>query len=177
MASPSLQRASTLSLKIAPCLFTVQDLAIPGYRVGAIVGDPALLDESAKLIDCISICAPRLGQEAVIAGLTEAGEWRAEKVAELATKQKRFEEVMSAKPGGFELLAAGAYYGWVRHPFSESSNSVAKRLLVEQGVLVIPGEAFGPTDPGCLRFSFANADINRLEELTSRLAALGEMVK
>jgi uncharacterized protein (DUF427 family) len=35
--------------------------------------------------------------------------------------------------------------------------------------LVIPGTAFAPTDPKCLRFSFANADIDRLDELNERL--------
>lgn len=149
-----------------------KDFAIPGYRVGAIVGDPALLAECAKLIDCISICPSRLGQEAVIAGLRKAKVWRAQKVAEIAAKQRKFEAVMSAKPGGFELLASGAFYGWVSHGRTESSNSVAQRLLVEQGILVLPGEHFGPTDPGCLRFSFANADIDRLDELADRLAAL-----
>ncbi len=149
-----------------------KDFAIPGYRVGAIVGQPELLSECAKLIDCIAICPSRLGQEAVVAGLTQATKWKTDKVANIAAKQKKFEEVMSTKPGGFELLAAGAFYGWVRHGRTESSNSVAKRLLLEQGILAIPGEHFGPVDPGCLRFSFANADVERLDELTDRLAGL-----
>lgn len=150
-----------------------KDLAIPGHRVGAIIAHPDLLCEAAKLIDCISICAPRVGQEAALTGITEAREWRADKIDEIADKQRVFEGVMAEKPGGFELLAAGAYYGWVRHPFvDEPSQNVARRLLLEQGVLVIPGDAFGPTDPGCLRFSFANADRNRIGELTDRLKAM-----
>jgi histidinol-phosphate/aromatic aminotransferase/cobyric acid decarboxylase-like protein len=36
-----------------------KDLAIPGYRVGAVVAAPALLREAAKLLDCLAICAPR----------------------------------------------------------------------------------------------------------------------
>lgn len=149
-----------------------KDLAIPGHRVGAIIAHPDLLREAAKLIDCISICAPRVGQEAALAGITEATEWRAAKIEEIAAKQSVFEEVMASSPGGFELLAAGAYYGWVRHPFEVPSQDVVRRLLLEQGVLTIPGDAFGPTDPGCIRFSFANADIDRLGELTDRLKAM-----
>ena len=146
-----------------------KDLAIPGHRVGAIVASPALLNEAAKLLDCVSICAPRIGQEAALAGLRDATDWRQEKIDEIGARRERFEQVMSARPGGFELISAGAYYGWVRHPFDDSSEEVATRLLLEQGVLVLPGSAFAPTDPKCVRFSFANADIDRLDELNERL--------
>lgn len=150
-----------------------KDLAIPGQRVGAVVGHPDLLAEVAKLIDCVTICAPRVGQEAAYAGLTEASEWRDQKVAEIAEKEARFTRVMELRPGGFELVSAGAYYGWVRHPFvGEATNDVVERLLVEQGVLTIPGTAFMPDDEQMIRFSFANADIDRLDELSVRLTEL-----
>jgi aspartate/methionine/tyrosine aminotransferase len=150
-----------------------KDLAIPGHRVGAVIGHPDLLREVAKLIDCVTICAPRAGQEAALAGLTRAQEWRADKVAEIAAKQQRFEAVMAERPGGFELLSAGAYYGWVRHPFpDEPSDELVRRMVLEQGVLVIPGTAFMPTDAQLLRFSFANVEIERIDELGARLSAL-----
>lgn len=150
-----------------------KDLAIPGQRVGAVVGHPDLLTEVAKLIDCVTICAPRIGQEAAHAGLTEAGSWRDDKVAEIAAKQARFTEVMADEPGGFVLRSAGAYYGWVRHPFAETSTAqVVERMIIEQGILTIPGTAFMPDDEQMIRFSFANADIDRLAELTPRLVEL-----
>lgn len=150
-----------------------KDLAIPGQRVGAIVASPVLLAEVAKLIDCVTICAPRIGQEAAHAGLTEAREWRDAKVTEIAEKQARFMQVMESEPGGFVLLSAGAYYGWVRHPFAgRATTEVVEKLLVEQGVLTIPGTAFMPEDEQMIRFSFANAEIDRLDELTTRLREL-----
>lgn len=153
-----------------------KDLAIPGQRVGAIVGAPELLAQVAKLIDCVTICAPRIGQEAAHAGLTEAGKWRTEKVAEIAEKQARFTDVMAGRPGGFELVSAGAYYGWVRHPLSGiPTETVVKRLLVEQGVLTISGTAFMPEDEQMIRFSFANADVQRLGELATRLIDLTDV--
>lgn len=148
-----------------------KDLAIPGQRVGAVVGDPALLTEVAKLIDCVTICAPRMGQEAALAGLRHAGEWRNAKVAEIASKQERFVEVLSGEPGGFRLRSAGAYYGWVHHPFVDVPTAdVVERLLLDEGVLTIPGTAFMPGDDQMIRFSFANADIDRLDELETRLS-------
>ncbi len=148
-----------------------KDFAIPGHRVGAIVASPELLTQAAKLIDCVSICAPRLGQEAVHAGLTEALEWRADKVAAIAAKQGRFESVMAAEPGGFVLHSAGAYYGWVEHRHDVPTVEVVERLILEQGVLAIPGTAFTPQDRSMIRMSFANAELDRLDELVERLGS------
>ncbi|MCP4086232.1 MAG: aminotransferase [Actinomycetia bacterium] len=149
-----------------------KDLAIPGYRVGAVAGGPGLVAEVMKLLDCVAICAPRIGQEAVIAGLSRAGDWRRAQVARIAAAQKIFEET-AAQPGGFELITAGAFFGWVRHPFEgESTESVVRRLVVDHDVLTIPGTAFTPTDERFIRFSFANLDSDDFAELGLRL---GEM--
>jgi len=149
-----------------------KDLAIPGQRVGAFLGSSELIVEVAKLIDCVTICPPRIGQEAAHAGLTEAGNWRAQKASEIAAKKARFSHVMDRAPGGFVVRSAGAYYGWVEHPFrSMPTVDVVERLLLEQGVLVIPGTAFTQTDDHHLRFSFANVELDRLDELPDRLLA------
>jgi len=152
-----------------------KDLAIPGYRVGALVGHPDLLRQVAKLIDCVAICAPRIGQEAAVAGLTESVAWRTQKIEEIAVKQRRFEAVLGSRPGGFELWSAGAYYAWVRHPVADAPSAlIAERLLLEQGVLTIPGSAFVPGDTPMLRFSFANATFDQIDTVGNRLRAFGE---
>ncbi len=149
-----------------------KDLAIPGYRVGAIVASPALIDETLKILDCVAICAPRAGQEAVIAGLRGAQSWRRAKVERIGALQRAFEHTMASKPGGFELLSAGAFFGWVRHPMTATPATEVVRLLVAQlDILAIPGTAFTPTDTGCLRFSFANLDDPEIDELGQRLAS------
>ena len=151
-----------------------KDLAIPGYRVGAVVGHPDLLVETMKLLDCVAICAPRIGQEAVIAGLLHARGWRSEQVARIGEAQKVFEDVMANEPGGFVLEASGAYFGWVRHPFTEqSTDAVVRRLVVGHDILTIPGTAFTPTDQQYLRMSFANLAPEQLHELGKRLTIAG----
>ncbi len=151
-----------------------KDLAIPGYRVGAIVGAGPVVVETLKLLDCVAISAPRIAMEAVIAGLTQAGEWRREQVERIAALQARFESVMAPAPGGFELVSAGAYFGWVRHPFAdEPTDAVVRRLVLDHDVLVIPGTAFTPSDERMLRFSFANLTDAEIDELPSRLVEMG----
>ncbi len=151
-----------------------KDLAIPGYRVGAVVAGPALIYEAAKLLDCVSICAPRIGQEAAHAGLTLASEWRAEQRSRILQGLEAFRSVMAPSPGGFELVTSGAFFGWVRHPFpNRSTADVVKSLVLDHDVLVIPGTAFLPTDESMVRLSFANLEISDFSELGARLTAAG----
>lgn len=150
-----------------------KEFAIPGYRVGAICASPALLDEALKLLDCVAICAPRIGQEAATVGLLQAGDWQRAQAQRTRARQAAFTEAMATRPGGFELASVGAYFGWVHHPFDGIDDSeVVRRLVVDHDVLVIPGSAFTPTDEQWLRFSFANLDIDDFAELAERLEAM-----
>ena len=151
-----------------------KDLAIPGFRVGAIVAAPEVLREVAKLMDCVAVCAPRLGQEAAWAGLVKGQAWRAERSAELAAQRAAFTAAMADSPGGFEMLSSGAYFAWVRHPFpGRATADVVADLLVEQSMLVMPGDAFAPGDRGAMRFSVSNVDTGQVDEIVARLAEAG----
>lgn len=148
-----------------------KEFAIPGYRVGAIVGGSELTTEIMKLLDCVAICAPRIGQEAAWAGLTMANEWRREQAERTRRRQARFEAVMAGAPGGFDLVSSGAYFGWSRiSPEARSTRSVVESLIVDHDVLTIPGTAFTETDELMLRMSFANLDDEQIDDLGDRLA-------
>jgi aspartate/methionine/tyrosine aminotransferase len=151
-----------------------KDLAIPGYRVGAVVASPELNREVCKLLDCVAICAPRIGQEAAWAGLTRAGSWRDARAREIAEHRQWFREAMAERPGGFELLSCGGFFGWVRHPFAgRGSEDVVRELVVKYDTLLIPGTAFLPEDRGVLRVSISNASRDAIADLAGRLAAAG----
>ncbi len=152
-----------------------KDLAIPGYRVGAVVAGAEVKTEVLKLLDCVQICAPRIGQEAAAAGLRLAREWRAAKAAQINESLAHFQSVMADEPGGYRLASAGAFFGWVRHPFSgQPTEAVVRDLVVDHGVLGIPGTAFTPTDEGWIRFSYANLSTAELDEFGHRLSIHGE---
>ena len=150
-----------------------KDLAIPGYRVGAIVASAELNREVMKLLDCVAICAPRIGQEAAWAGLTAAQAWRSARAQEVDEKRRFFRTVMADRPGGFELLSAGGFFGWVRHPFAgRSTEDVVRELAVAHDTLVIPGTAFLPDDRGTFRVSFNNVDEAGLTDFAARLVGV-----
>ena len=154
-----------------------KDLAIPGYRVGALVGGEPIRVEALKVLDCVAISAPAIGQVACVAGLEHAGAWRRRQAERVAALQHRFETVMATEPGGFELVTAGAYFGWVRAPHcadgTTGTTAVVRRLVVDHDVLAIPGSAFTVDDERMLRFSFANVDADQITELGVRLAEYG----
>ncbi len=148
-----------------------KDLAIPGHRIGAVVSGSAVQVEALKILDCVAISASWIGQEACIAGLLHAGDWRAEQSARVADLQRHFESVMQGRPGGFELVASGAYFGWVRFNSDTDTATMLRRLVTETDILVIPGTAFTPDDEHFLRFSFANLIPAEIDELGVRLDA------
>ncbi len=150
-----------------------KDLAIPGYRIGAVVAGPDVIYEILKLIDCVQISAPRIGQEAALAGILRSGSWRRRQASRIADTLDRYRTVMGDKPGGFELASAGAFFGWARHPFSDVATAdVIKRLVLDHDVLAIPGTAFTPNDDRWVRFSFANLAFDEIDELARRLGEL-----
>ena len=151
-----------------------KDLALPGYRVGAVVAAPRLNREICKLLDCVAICAPRIGQEAVLAGLAHAQHWRRERAREVAEQRAWFAEAMSGRPGGFELRACGGFFAWIRHPFPERpTEDVVRDLLVRHDTLVMPGTAFLPDDRAMIRVSVSNLDRKTIAIFTERLALAG----
>jgi aspartate/methionine/tyrosine aminotransferase len=148
-----------------------KDLAIPGYRVGAVVASPELNRQVCKLLDCVAICAPRIGQEAAWAGLTGAGAWRAERATDIGRQRAWFDAAMAERPGGFELLASGGFFAWLRHPFAgRPTEDVVRELVLEHHTLVMPGTAFMPDDRGTLRVSVSNIGQAAIAAFADRLS-------
>lgn len=145
---------------------------MPGHRLGAVTAGSGFVDELAKIIDNIQICAPRAPQMAVTPMLEALADWRQENRQRIAARAALFAEVMATLPD-WELLSTGAYFGYVRHPFSgEGSLDVARRMARDVGVLTIPGTFFGADQEDFLRFAFANAGRDVIAGLPDRLAAL-----
>jgi aspartate/methionine/tyrosine aminotransferase len=152
-----------------------KDFAIPGYRVGAVVASPELNREVMKLLDCVAICPPRVGQEAAWAGLALSQEWRRARANEIVTRQRELEKVLADRPGGFELVTSGGFFGWIRHPFAgRGTDAVVRDLIARYDTLVISGTAFLPDDRQVFRASLGNVDLAGLTEFAGRLQLMTE---
>lgn len=144
--------------------------SLTGYRVGSIVAGAAFVDQVAKLMDTMSICAARIAQDGALYALRHLLPWADEKRAMMAERREALLKVFSAGNLGFELVSTGAYFAYLRHPFvGEKAASVARRLAEAHGLLALPGTVFGPGQEPYLRLAFANLEAERMGEVGDRL--------
>jgi len=145
--------------------------ALTGHRVGAIVSGQSLQEQLAKIQDCAVICASHPGQLAATYGLQHLQEWKLEKNQAMSQRAEALKQAFTAPELDYRLISVGAYFAYVKHPFSVDSHAVAKRLVEECEVLCLPGVFFGEGQEQYLRFAFANVDEARFPELVERLIA------
>ena len=142
---------------------------LPGHRLGAITAGPDLVFQLAKIIDNIQICAPRTVQHALAPMIDKLADWRHENRQRIAARVSVFRHALN-QLNGWDLLSSGAYFGFVRHPYSAvDSLEVAQIMARKAGVLVIPGTFFGDGQDAMLRFAFANAGRDVIAKLPDRL--------
>jgi aspartate/methionine/tyrosine aminotransferase len=154
---------------------------LTGHRVGAMVADPARLAQAEKFLDTVAICPPQLGQMAALWGLRNLGDWVAGEREEILRRRAAIIMEFARLPG-WELRGCGAYFAYARHPFEMASDALARRLVAEQSLLMLPGTMFGPVlveggDGSAereMRIAFANAGVEGITELGRRLRAFAE---
>ena len=148
---------------------------LTGHRVGAIVADRARLAEVEKVLDTVAICPGQLGQIGALWGMRHLQDWLAAERAEILSRRAAMSKVLADLPG-WRLLGIGAYFAYVAHPFDLPSPDLARRLVAEAGVLMLPGTMFMPQgDPAGarhLRIAFANTDATGIAALGTRLATI-----
>jgi aspartate/methionine/tyrosine aminotransferase len=146
--------------------------AMTGYRVGAIVAGGGFIDHAAKAMDCVAICAPRIGQEAAHFGLGHLADWRQSNTRMMRDRRAALLKAFARNDLGYELISAGAYFAYLKHPHcGRKAAEVARRLVDRQNLLALPGSVFGPQQDDYLRVAFANVDAALMPEIAARLAA------
>jgi aspartate/methionine/tyrosine aminotransferase len=148
-----------------------KSFSLPGYRIGAVLADPKLVTEIAKAMDCVAICAPRIGQLAGLYGLQHLDHWRKGITEMLADRLLALQAAFSRNDLGYELVSSGGFFAYVKHPHrGQSAMQVAKRLAERENLLVLPGSMFGPDQDDYLRVAFANVEAKWMPEVAERLA-------
>jgi len=148
---------------------------LTGHRVGAMAASPARLAEVEKFLDTVTICPAQIGQFAALWGMRNLGRWLAGERAEILSRRAAVEAAFTPlAEQGWSLPGAGAYFAFALHPFDLPSDILAKRLVAEAGILLLPGTMFAPDGdprgPRSLRIAFANVDAAGIGTLAARLA-------
>lgn len=139
--------------------------AMTGWRMGYACGHPVLIDAMKKIHQYAIMCSPTTAQYAAIEALKNSDN----DVYEMVREYNRRRRVMV---DGFRKIGLdcfeplGAFYIF---PSIKStgltSDEFCERLLMEEKVLVVPGEAFGECGEGFVRACYASSMDNIIEAL------------
>ena len=148
-----------------------------GWRLGWLVMPPAMTPQMGKLLEFNTSCAPVFIQRAALVGMQRTSEVTPQLVAHLKTCRDTLVPLLQAVSGVELVPAKGGMYAFFRLTdqgrFGDSL-ATAKRLVVEAGLGLAPGNAFmvnpAPEAQGWLRWCFASKDVDRLQQGVQRLA-------
>jgi LL-diaminopimelate aminotransferase len=138
-----------------------------GWRAGAIVGDPEVVDAYWRLktnLDSGMFGAVQRAAAAALAGSQEC-------VREMCRIYRRRRDLLveALRTVGMHVEPPkGTIYLWVPVPEGYTSASFTQQVLEQADVVVTPGAAYGPSGEGYVRMSLTLPD-DRLEEAVRRI--------
>lgn len=146
---------------------------LTGHRVGAVVASTQRLAEVEKFLDTVAICPSQLGQIGALWGMRHLGHWLGGERQNILTRRAAMTSGFRNLPD-WRLMGCGAYFAYVEHPYPMPSDQLARRLVHDASILMLPGTMFQPEGAGRgeLRIAFANIDAAGIAELFKRLTAL-----
>ena len=140
-----------------------------GWRLGWLVIPPAMTLHIGKLIEFNTSCASVFTQRAGLVALQRSDEVTPGVVAHLKSCRDTLVPLLQTIPGLQVVAARGGMYAFFRLDGYDDSLVTARRLVLEAGLGLAPGEAFGPEARGWLRWCFASRDRQRLVQGVERL--------
>jgi aspartate/methionine/tyrosine aminotransferase len=140
-----------------------------GWRLGWLVMPPAMTPHMSKLVEFNTSCASVFTQRAGVAALKGTDAVTPQVVAHLKLCRDTLIPLLQAIPGVQVAPALGGMYAFFKLEGHDDSLATAKRLVVEAGLGLAPGDAFAPEARGWLRWCFASKDLQRLEQGVDRL--------
>ena len=138
-----------------------------GYRAGFVAGDPALIHGLLEVRRHAGMIVPAPVQAAMMAALDDDAHAR-EQRARYAARRAVLKPALAAAGWRIERSEGGLYL-WASHPAHDSWGSVG--VLAAAGILVAPGDFYGPAGARHIRVSFIATD-ERIDAAATRLAAL-----
>ncbi len=118
-----------------------------GYRTGAIVGDAAAIAAIKSLRSSVGVASPEFVQRAAAAAWSDDA--HVEERRQIFTAKRRVLRTKLEEDGIRVVGSEAGLYLWV----AVDDDVIATKRLLEQGVVVSPGRAFGPGGEGHIRLA------------------------
>jgi succinyldiaminopimelate transaminase len=140
---------------------------LAGYRAGFVAGDPALVAALLEVRKHAGMIVPGPVQAAMTAALTDDAHAAQQRVR-YGTRRDLLRPALEAAGWTVSHSAAGLYL-WAAHGSYDGRGSV--EVLADAGILVAPGDFYGPTGTGHVRVALTATD-ERIEAAAGRLREL-----
>ena len=175
-AAPSFLDIATPEDRLVVAHSFSKSFLMTGWRLGWLVMPPVMTPHMGKLVEFNTSCAPVFTQRAALVAIERTADITPRVVAHLKACRDTLVPLLQAVPGVQVAAAKGGMYAFFRLQdqarFGDSLKT-AKRLVVEAGLGLAPGNAFmvnpGPEAQGWLRWCFASQDMGRLTQGVGRL--------
>ena len=140
---------------------------LAGYRAGFVTGDPALVAELREVRRHAGLMMPTPVQAAMAAAL-EDDSHALQQRARYAARRARLRAALEQAGWTIDHSEAGLYL-WAARPGLDCWGAVG--ALAGTGILVAPGEFYGPAGGGHIRMALTATD-ERIDAAVGRLGAL-----
>ncbi len=141
-----------------------------GWRLGWAAGNAELVGALGRIKSNVDSGIFQAIQEAGVEAL--AGEQVTVREQALMYSARRDILVRGLKGAGLTVYPTDAtFYVWAKVPQGQNSAGFAATLLNEAGIVATPGNGFGPSGEGYVRFALVE-DVEVLAEVSRRLAQL-----
>ncbi|WP_411277395.1 pyridoxal phosphate-dependent aminotransferase [Gaiella sp.] len=145
--------------------------SMTGWRLGYAAVPTDLVDPLTRLIVNSISCVPPFVQLAGVAALEGPQDAVVEMVAEFRRRRDYLVPALNSIPGISCIEPGGAFYAFPNvSQLPLDADTVAERLLVEAGVALLAGRAFGIHATDHLRVSYASS-LSNLEQAVERIRA------
>jgi aminotransferase len=142
--------------------------AMTGWRIGYACGPADIIKGMVRVHQYTIMSAPTTAQDAALEALTNGEKYVQEMVAEYDRRRRLIVGGLN-KLGLTTFEPRGAFYAFPRISASGMDDEAfAEKLLHEEHVAVVPGNAFGKGGEGFVRCSYATA-YEKIEEALRRM--------
>lgn len=150
--------------------------AMTGWRIGFACGPKDALEQMKKIHQYAIMCSPTMAQYAAIEALKN-GEGEMRRMVDEYNRRRRVMTDGFNKMGLSCFEPFGAFYCFpdIRST-GLSSDAFCERLLTEEKVLTVPGNAFGACGEGFVRATYATS-IDNIREALVRIKRFVERVR
>ena len=142
--------------------------AMTGWRIGYVAAQPDIINAMTKIHQYTMLCAPILSQMAAVEALKGIGDEVQEMVRDY--NQRRRVMVKGFRDIGLSCFEPkGAFYTFPSiKATGMTSEEFSEKLLFEEKVAVVPGNAFGQCGEGYIRCCYATSLVE-IEEALRRM--------